>query len=110
MTPRAMFTVSRAVRVVLLGPFATLGCPICPRHPYLPKGAKGPGTDAQPSCRSPGFGEPRVLADQFQRNGVRSFFVESRYISSVGAAISVALISRSLSASAAFVEEPSCEL
>src|SRR5947209_4701983 len=24
-----------------LGPFGTLGCPIYPRHPYLPKGAKG---------------------------------------------------------------------
>src|SRR5712672_2623816 len=23
-------------------------CPIYPRHPYLPKGAKGTGTDAQP--------------------------------------------------------------
>jgi len=31
---------------------STLGCPDRPRHPYLPKGAKGPGTDAQPSCRS----------------------------------------------------------
>src|SRR6266550_7292247 len=26
-----------------LDPFATLGCPIYPRHPYLPKGAKGGG-------------------------------------------------------------------
>jgi hypothetical protein len=26
--------------------------PIYPRHPYLPKAAKGRGTDAQPSCRS----------------------------------------------------------
>ncbi len=26
-----------------LGPFATLGCPIYPRHPHLPKGAKGAG-------------------------------------------------------------------
>src|SRR5258708_4024712 len=27
--------------------------------PYLPKGAKGPGNDAQPSCGSQGFSEPR---------------------------------------------------
>jgi hypothetical protein len=32
-------------------PFATLGSPINPRHPCPPKGAKGPGNDAQPSCR-----------------------------------------------------------
>jgi hypothetical protein len=25
-------------------------CPIYPLHPYLPKGAKGPGNDAQPLC------------------------------------------------------------
>jgi hypothetical protein len=31
-----------------LGPFATLGRPIYPRHPYLPKGAKGPENDARP--------------------------------------------------------------
>jgi hypothetical protein len=43
-------------------------------------------------------------------SSVRSFFVEGRYTSSVGAAISPALISRCLSASAAFVVEPSCEL
>jgi hypothetical protein len=24
-------------------------CPIYPRHPYLPKGAKGPGNDASTS-------------------------------------------------------------
>jgi hypothetical protein len=34
------------------GPFATLAAPIYPRHPYLPKGAKGPGADAQPVSRS----------------------------------------------------------
>ena len=27
-------------------------CPIYPRHPYLPKGAKGPENDGQPMCRS----------------------------------------------------------
>jgi hypothetical protein len=27
-------------------------CPIHPRRPYLPKGAKGPGNDAQPVCWS----------------------------------------------------------
>jgi hypothetical protein len=27
-------------------------CPIYPRHPCLPKGAKGPGNDAQPVCLS----------------------------------------------------------
>jgi hypothetical protein len=32
-------------------PFATLGRPIYPRHPYLPKRAKGPENDAQPGCR-----------------------------------------------------------
>jgi hypothetical protein len=42
---------------------STLAVPTCPR------GRRGL-SDAQPSCRSPGFGEPRVLEDQFQRNGV----------------------------------------
>jgi hypothetical protein len=30
-------------------PFATLGSPIYPRNPYLPKGAKGAGSDASTS-------------------------------------------------------------
>jgi hypothetical protein len=44
-------------------PFATLGRPIYPRVPYLPKGAKVAGNDAQPLGRStddPTRGAPRV--------------------------------------------------
>jgi hypothetical protein len=71
---RARHLVHRATRLATIHcPSLALRhpcCPIYPRHPYLPKGAKEPGSDAQPSCRSPGFGEPRVLADRFQRNGV----------------------------------------
>jgi hypothetical protein len=62
----------------LAGPIATLGCPIYPRHPYLPKGPKGAGCDGQPWCWSRWrvadairpSGPVRVFADQFQRNGV----------------------------------------
>jgi hypothetical protein len=37
-----------------LSPSLPLGHPICPRHPTCPKGAKGPGNDAQPVCWSTG--------------------------------------------------------
>ena len=42
-----------------LGPFATLGHPIYPRHPYLPKGVKGQGAMLNHRVGRPGFSEPR---------------------------------------------------
>jgi hypothetical protein len=59
--------------MLALGVFCGPSPPLLPRstRAILPaQGAKGAGNDAQPSCRSPGFSEPRVFADQFQRNGV----------------------------------------
>ena len=35
-----------------ISPFATLGSPIYPRHPYRPKARRGQGAMPQPSCRS----------------------------------------------------------
>jgi hypothetical protein len=66
-----------------LTPFATLGRRTYPRHPYLPKGAKGPGNDAKPSCGSPGFSEQE---DQFQRNGV---LLGQRFVVRIGDASAV---------------------
>jgi hypothetical protein len=48
-------------------PFATLGSPIYPRHPYLPKGAKGQGTMLNHRV---GRRVSVSQEDQFQRNGV----------------------------------------
>jgi hypothetical protein len=59
--------VGRVKRRPLCEPYLTLGtlaAPIYSRHPYLPKGAKGPENDAQPSCRSTDYRSltPRVVS------------------------------------------------
>jgi len=48
-------------------PFATLGRPIYPRHPYLPKGAKGPESDAQHRVGQLTTQRPQVRARQAPR-------------------------------------------